>query len=349
VTDPQPRRRRLARAALLTATATAAALGACARPAATPVGADTATPAVRAALPRTLAPRPTTAAITEADLMTRLYVFADDSMLGREAGTEGNLKGAAYLARELQRLGLQPAGENGGWFQDVPLVRRSLADDAALHVDGRRSCAAPTGRRRRARHAALARRPLSDPVRRPVGRGHAAHPRAGGRRLVIFRAADGSGAPMRVAPDSPLQAAAAVLVVGPLEGLSPMARAPLPAPSVGLAAASAGTPPAPQLLFVSAAAAERMLGAPLAGLAPGAAGRPVEARLRIEETPAPARNVVALLPGATRRCAASTWPSAPTTTTSARRARRSTTTRSRRSTRRAGACTWRSTTTATTC
>src|SRR6185436_11478195 len=37
--------------------------------------------------PLKLAPRPTTAEITDADLMTRLYIFADDSMMGRNDGT----------------------------------------------------------------------------------------------------------------------------------------------------------------------------------------------------------------------------------------------------------------------
>ncbi len=34
-------------------------------------------------LPRTHTPRPTKPAISPADLMTRLYIFADDSMQGR--------------------------------------------------------------------------------------------------------------------------------------------------------------------------------------------------------------------------------------------------------------------------
>ena len=55
-------------------------------------------------------PRPTTAAITARDLMTRLYIFADDSMQGREAGTPGNVKGTDYIAAEIRRLGLVPAG-----------------------------------------------------------------------------------------------------------------------------------------------------------------------------------------------------------------------------------------------
>ena len=35
----------------------------------------------------------TSPAITARDLRTRLYIFADDSMMGRQFGTEGNLKG----------------------------------------------------------------------------------------------------------------------------------------------------------------------------------------------------------------------------------------------------------------
>ena len=69
--------------------------------------------------PRTWAPRPTEAAITADDLRTRLYQFADDSMLGRDAGTWGNIKATDYIAAEFKRLGLLPAGENGSYFQEV--------------------------------------------------------------------------------------------------------------------------------------------------------------------------------------------------------------------------------------
>src|SRR6267378_2167548 len=48
--------------------------------------------------PRTHEPQPTVAAITARDLMTRLYIFADDSMQGREAGTAGNVRGTDYIA-----------------------------------------------------------------------------------------------------------------------------------------------------------------------------------------------------------------------------------------------------------
>ncbi|HZF67325.1 MAG TPA: M20/M25/M40 family metallo-hydrolase, partial [Gemmatirosa sp.] len=66
--------------------------------------------------------------------------------------------------------------------------------------------------------------------------------------------------------------------------------------SIGLPAA-AGAPTAPPVMVVSAGAADRLLGASMAGLASGAAGRRVAVRVRVAETPAPARNVVAILPG----------------------------------------------------
>ena len=70
--------------------------------------------------PLTWKPRATVADITANDLRTRLYQFADDSMLGRRIGELGNQKGTDYIAREFKRLGLKPAGDNGSYFQDLP-------------------------------------------------------------------------------------------------------------------------------------------------------------------------------------------------------------------------------------
>jgi len=59
-------------------------------------------------------------------LETMLYAFAHDSMMGREAGTEGHLRATRYLEARARALGLEPAGENGTYLQQVPLVRRSM-------------------------------------------------------------------------------------------------------------------------------------------------------------------------------------------------------------------------------
>ena len=69
--------------------------------------------------PRTWAPRPTVPAITANDLRTRLYQISDDSMLGRRVGELGNYKATTYIAAEFKRLGLKPAGDNGGYFQNL--------------------------------------------------------------------------------------------------------------------------------------------------------------------------------------------------------------------------------------
>lgn len=84
------------------------------------------TTAPATALPLKHAPRPTKPSISVEDLMTRLYIFADDSMMGREAGTLGSVKATDYLAAEAKRIGLLPAGDNGTYFQNLPVKMRSI-------------------------------------------------------------------------------------------------------------------------------------------------------------------------------------------------------------------------------
>src|SRR5258705_10183719 len=55
--------------------------------------------------PARVVPGHTTAAIIARDLQTRLYQFADDSMMGRQVGRPGNYKGTAMIAAEVKRLG----------------------------------------------------------------------------------------------------------------------------------------------------------------------------------------------------------------------------------------------------
>src|SRR6185295_14456711 len=80
------------------------------------------------------APSVTSPAITESDLRHRLFLIADDSMMGRETGSEGAYKTTEYIASEFKRLGLEPAGENGTYFQTVPFWRAAIAPSARLIV-----------------------------------------------------------------------------------------------------------------------------------------------------------------------------------------------------------------------
>jgi len=71
--------------------------------------------------PFSWAPRPTRPEIAADDLRTHVYQLAADSMAGRAAGTRGNFMATAYVASVFQRLGLRPAGEDGTFFQSVPV------------------------------------------------------------------------------------------------------------------------------------------------------------------------------------------------------------------------------------
>jgi len=82
-------------------------------------------------------------AITTRDLEIRLTAFAHDSMMGREAGTVWNTKATDYVAAEFRKLGLEPAGEGGSYFQTVPnivvrdtVVPRGVARNVVAIVRG---------------------------------------------------------------------------------------------------------------------------------------------------------------------------------------------------------------------
>jgi hypothetical protein len=86
--------------------------------------------------PATMAPAATTPAITPRDLQVRLYQFADDSMQGRQIGRVGNKKGTDYIAAEVKRLGLVPAGDNGTYFQVLPYHTKQFTSHSRLTVSG---------------------------------------------------------------------------------------------------------------------------------------------------------------------------------------------------------------------
>ena len=58
-------------------------------------------------------------------LQAHVEFLADDLLRGRQPGTYGYDIAAAYVASQFRQMGLQPAGENGSYYQPVPL-RRAL-------------------------------------------------------------------------------------------------------------------------------------------------------------------------------------------------------------------------------
>jgi hypothetical protein len=49
-------------------------------------------------------------------------VLASDAFQGRAPGTPGEAKTIPYLIEQFEAAGLEPAGENGGWTQTVPMI-----------------------------------------------------------------------------------------------------------------------------------------------------------------------------------------------------------------------------------
>lgn len=61
------------------------------------------------------------ATITAADLRARVSILANDSLRGRSTPSPGLEAAASYLAREFERLKLQPRGDPGSYLQRYPL------------------------------------------------------------------------------------------------------------------------------------------------------------------------------------------------------------------------------------
>ena len=60
--------------------------------------------------------------VSAESLRADLFAVADDSMAGRATGSIGNFKAAEWVATAFRRYGLEPAGENGSFFQTIPIV-----------------------------------------------------------------------------------------------------------------------------------------------------------------------------------------------------------------------------------
>lgn len=245
-------------------------------------------------------PKPTSADISVADLMTRLYIFADDSMMGRAAGTANHDRGTDYIASELKKLGLKPAGENGTFFQTVPLVRRSVdADQSMLMVDGR--------------HLIFGTDFVFQAigVLKPLANAPIVFAGALGDSTVSLRADQLAGAFVIVtAPRGPLPGGqrGMIAALGRYEGALAVgtisAAAAIPAaqanamrqPRVTLPAAPTGNGPG-ALVTLIPSAAEALLGGKTDAATVGPTGRTVSGALLMRDEPAPSRNVVAILEG----------------------------------------------------
>jgi hypothetical protein len=255
-------------------------------------------------LPLKHTPRPTRPAIDSADLMTRDYIIADDSMQGRGPGSIGAMRATAYIAGELRRLKLVPGGDSGTYFQNLPMTEYVVSDSTSIAAgDSSLSLwteVAPSI----ARMAADRLRSLEGvsvvyggvagdsmlgitadqvrgkfvvvgmPLRQNGTRQYL--PLSMVLRLPQFREAAGIGAvSLDVAPPQVLRAL----------------RSPTNVVSDG------DTTSVPALLLFTPAAAQKLFDVPLDSLTPGRAGQTMHGGIKVTARPLGLRNVIGILPG----------------------------------------------------
>jgi Zn-dependent M28 family amino/carboxypeptidase len=73
--------------------------------------------------------------ISQETLQRVTQQLSSDAFEGRAPGTPGETRTVELLAQEFQRAGLRP-GNNGSWFQEVPLVEIALQGSPQLRIAG---------------------------------------------------------------------------------------------------------------------------------------------------------------------------------------------------------------------
>ena len=256
-------------------------------------------------------PARTVTAITPEDVRSRIYVVADDSMRGREAGAAGNFMMTTYLAREAARLGLEPGGDGGTFFQTVPMIRRWADSSSTLRVDGQPlslfadfALIRPTATLRFATRLAPAMLETIYGGRAGDTTVTLSEAAVRGRLVVLDAPLDANGMPTGTY-STPASFSisrfptAAAIAIGALEIVSQSTATSLRGGGLGLSEAAVETMRLPFGLLVTSAAGERIMGAPLSSLRPGATGKSIAVNVKFaaRAVEVPARNVVAILRG----------------------------------------------------
>ena len=77
---------------------------------------------------------PALTSIREDEIRRDLFDMADDHFRGREAGTLDELKASVWLADQARAAGLQPAGDDGTYFQFFSLWRNRIAQNSSVQI-----------------------------------------------------------------------------------------------------------------------------------------------------------------------------------------------------------------------
>ena len=78
-------------------------------------------------------------AIREQDIKRDLYIMGGDDMRGREAGTIDEMRASMWSAEEMRKIGLQPKGDLGSWFQWWNMRRTRISSTSSSMSKGGRT------------------------------------------------------------------------------------------------------------------------------------------------------------------------------------------------------------------
>jgi len=78
----------------------------------------------------------TSGPITAEDIKSHIAVLANDSLQGRKPFTKGEDKAIAYISGQFKAAGLEP-GNNGSYYQDVPMVEIKATPSKTLDISGK--------------------------------------------------------------------------------------------------------------------------------------------------------------------------------------------------------------------
>ncbi|HWD86706.1 MAG TPA: M28 family metallopeptidase [Mucilaginibacter sp.] len=81
---------------------------------------------------------PSSGPITPDEIKSHIAVLANDSLMGRKPFTEGEVRTTRYISRQFKQIGLEP-GNNGSYFQDVPMVEIKGTPSETMDIAGGKS------------------------------------------------------------------------------------------------------------------------------------------------------------------------------------------------------------------
>jgi Zn-dependent M28 family amino/carboxypeptidase len=76
--------------------------------------------------------------VTAGEIKSHIAVLAADSLMGRKPFTAGETKAITYISSQFKSIGLEP-GNNGSYFQDVPMVEITSTPSATMQITGEKT------------------------------------------------------------------------------------------------------------------------------------------------------------------------------------------------------------------